>query len=222
MAVTNKIGGMPKPPNAYLTWVPAVSIALAASASAFVAFAGTESAAVHWNIRGKVDRVGDPTLLTIAFPFVMLVHFVATLPLRPKKDNPVVSPDLIWIPIILGLPLHLWLLRAMGGWSPDLEGSLIAAAALLITVSGIAMPYSTRNSFFGIRTPRTLASDDEWARAHSVGGPFVTVGGVATLSLVPLLAGATLLLVALAVLIITPVAATLMVSHKPLKQTDPL
>ena len=36
-----------------------------------------------------------------------------------------------------------------------------------------------RNRFAGIRTSRTLASDDAWRTAHTSGGPALVFGGVA-------------------------------------------
>jgi uncharacterized membrane protein len=43
------------------------------------------------------------------------------------------------------------------------------------------LPRTRRNPFFGVRTPFALASDENWARTHRVGGYAMTIGGVVVL-----------------------------------------
>jgi uncharacterized membrane protein len=53
-----------------------------------------------------------------------------------------------------------------------------AIAGVLYMALGLVIPRVKRNALVGIRTPWSLASDENWARTQRVGGYAMVIGGV--------------------------------------------
>jgi uncharacterized membrane protein len=80
-----------------------------------------------------------------------------------------------------------------------------AGTGLLFVVLGNLMGKSTKNFFFGIRTPWTLASDEVWLRTHRLGGKLVVLAGLVLLASSLLGGGAVWFLVTIPVAVGIPV-----------------
>ena len=83
-------------------------------------------------------------------------------------------------------------------------------------VSGLVLPRIKRNGFMGIRTPWTLASDENWARTQRVGGYAMVSAGVLS-ALVGALGGTKGSVVALALLLLgafVPAAYSLVLARR--------
>ena len=58
-------------------------------------------------------------------------------------------------------------------------GAALFMVGVLYVALGLVLPRVRRNALVGVRTPWTLASDENWARTQRVGGYAMVLGGVA-------------------------------------------
>lgn len=129
-------------------------------------------------------RVGS-VALAFGLPIVLLILF-GIWALLPAID-PVAKGffgfrhvyDFFWILLfaVLAYAYALKLGNAFG-WRVDTLPAVAPAVAALIFVVGLLLPHIKRNWFFGIRTPWTLSSDEDWARTHRFGRPVFMLAGV--------------------------------------------
>lgn len=87
--------------------------------------------------------------------------------------------DFFWILLsaVLAYIYALTLGRALG-WQINLLHSVVPAVAVLIFIVGALLPKIRRNWFFGVRTPWTLSSDEDWAKTHRFSRPVFMIAGV--------------------------------------------
>src|SRR6185369_6560167 len=65
--------------------------------------------------------------------------------------------------------------------SPHLGASVWWVLGAFFMILGLIMPRVRRNPWIGVRTPWTLASDENWARTHRFAGYSFTLGGIVAL-----------------------------------------
>jgi uncharacterized membrane protein len=94
--------------------------------------------------------------------------------------------------------LQALMLQAALATPPRLGGAMWLVAGAFSALLGLVLPRVRRNPWVGVRTPWSLASDENWARTHRFAGYTMTVGGA--LSMIAALLGS------------TPVAVTLVVA----------
>ncbi|HYD53827.1 MAG TPA: SdpI family protein [Gemmatimonadaceae bacterium] len=148
-----------------------------------------ESMPVHWNVHGRVDRMGGRLEGALIAPIVFVVIWVAAtwLPrLDPRQANVakmrgaydvVISATLTLMVVLQGV-----LLASALGLAVPVNRVVPAAVGLLLLVMGNVLPRARPNWWFGIRTPWTLSSDRVWARTHRVGGYAMAAGGLLMLA----------------------------------------
>lgn len=146
----------------------------------------------HWGADGAVDGWGDKagTLLMAAMPLVLALVMLAVPRLDPKGRN-----FERFRGVYLGMSAALTLFMVAVSWMTPLtalglvpEGGslvstviLLALGALMIAL-GNYLPRVRPNYTFGIRTPWTLASEDNWRRTHRFAGPVFVAAGAAMLA----------------------------------------
>jgi uncharacterized membrane protein len=87
--------------------------------------------------------------------------------------------DFIWILIVATLAYSYALkLGSALGLGVDVIHAVVPVVAMLFFSVGALLPYIRRNWFFGIRTPWTLSSDEDWAKTHRLGRPLFMVASV--------------------------------------------
>ncbi|MBU6323337.1 SdpI family protein [Patescibacteria group bacterium] len=87
--------------------------------------------------------------------------------------------DLIWI-LLTALLAYGYALK-LGqtlGWQVDVLHATIPGIAVLIFVAGALLTRIRRNWFFGVRTPWTLSSDEDWAKTHRFARPLFMIASV--------------------------------------------
>lgn len=170
-------------------WLPALAIICAAGASLLMRSGYPEMIPVHWDLRARADSTGGPGLLLAAIPVVMVLHWATALAsgrvTNETSRKPRIANEVVWVPMLLALPLHFMILNLARGWRPDGMTLTMGSVGILLFIAGIMMPFSHRNSLFGIRTPATFATEAAWKQAHVAAGPIVAVGGILVLSLLP-------------------------------------
>lgn len=143
-----------------------------------------DSLPIHWNARGEIDGwMAKPLgafFLPLVSAFVSLVSAMAPS-WSPKgfEMNPMARFYPTIVAAIAGTLLYvtIQLLRAAMGVPVAMTNHAVGIAGLVFIVIGNYLGKSTRNFFYGIRTPWTLASDEVWERTHRFAGPLMVAGG---------------------------------------------
>ena len=93
--------------------------------------------------------------------------------------SPVRAVTLSLVVFLCGV--QLLMLKAGLSPSPRLGGNVWLLVGALLVALGLVLPRTRRNPLIGVRTPFTLASDENWARTHRVAGYWMTLGGCAVM-----------------------------------------
>ena len=117
--------------------------------------------------------------------FTWMLLRVAPLVFFSRSRERLAASPLALVALLLTLTLvgvHLVVIHgglAQAGRLPGLAGALIGVFWLLLA---LVMPRIRRNPVVGIRTPWSLASDENWARTHRFGGYTGAVGGLVAIA----------------------------------------
>lgn len=139
----------------------------------------------HWGTDGLPNDYMSRNVGAFLLPVVLsgLVGLLALLPaVSPKgfRISTPVYPNLIAALAAFLLVAHGLALSAAVTPGHRLQHSvLFMAAGGLFIVLGNWLPKFRRNFFVGIRTPWTLADDDNWERTHRLGGKVFVAAGLA-------------------------------------------
>ena len=167
-------------------WTSLGLCALALGASAALYPRLPEEVATHWNAAGVVDGWSSRGFAAVLLPGAMLLTWLLfqVLPSIAPSGWRVEPFRAAWDKVQLGLLaflalLHLGLLGSALGWfASGFDRFAIGGVGLLLMLVGNYLGKTTRNFFFGIRTPWTLASDEVWRRTHRLGGWLMVGAGV--------------------------------------------
>lgn len=118
----------------------------------------------------------------IALGTWLLVRFGArALPVGAGRIDAGTAALLAAATTVFQAGVHVLVLRhALVGGTTVVRGTWLGLGALWI-VLGLVLPRIRRNAFAGVRTPWTLASDENWARTHRVAGYSMTLAGAVAL-----------------------------------------
>jgi uncharacterized membrane protein len=142
----------------------------------------------HWNVRGEIDAWMPKSIGAFAIPLISAFASILSVlapALSPKgfEMNRIerVYPTIVAAIAATMLYVTILLLRAALGTPVAMHQHAVGIAGLVFVVVGNYLGKSTRNFFFGIRTPWTLASDEVWERTHRFAGPVFVVCGLVLL-----------------------------------------
>ncbi len=193
-------------------WTSFALCALALVTSAVLHPQLPDQVVTHWNAAGVADGWSSRTVAAVMLPATMALTWLLMwgLPLISPGGWRVEPFRAAWDKVQLGLLaflalLHIGLLGSALGWFvAGFHRLVLVGVGLLLMLVGNYLGKTTRNFFFGIRTPWTLASDEVWRRTHRLGGwlmvgagavlvvmavlwiePAVLIGVVLTAALVP-------------------------------------
>src|ERR1700753_3223464 len=133
--------------------------------------------AVHFDVHGVANGFMPKatgaclTLVVAAITFLVLRVGPAFFPGLTRKrmnESPVAVVTFLVVLSVVGT--HLFVIHAglaRRGLVPGGVGALLGLGGLALA---LVMPRVRRNPVLGIRTPWTLASDENWARTHHFGG----------------------------------------------------
>ncbi len=146
----------------------------------------------HYGFDGNVTRFGSKyellimPVITIGMSFIWLLlekHLM-----KNKEKGPHNAQAIFWINLVMTLTftvltfLFLVLTYKGVGSTNDFNYQKIVAIALSIgwIVIGNILPKLKQNGLVGIRTPWTLASENNWYKTHRMGGKIAVITGIAS------------------------------------------
>jgi uncharacterized membrane protein len=144
--------------------------------------------ATHWNASGEVDGYMSK-FWGIFMVSIIMTLFYALYVVIPRIDPRAQNIaefrktfNLFWV----GLFVFFFYISALSNvWNLgvrfDFTQAIVPAIGMLFYFIGNLMLSTKRNSFMGIRTPWTMASDVVWDKTHKLGGGLFKLTGILTL-----------------------------------------
>ena len=171
-----------------------------------------EQIPAHWNVHGTVDRFA--TILTVfIFPgiiFLITILFQFMRRTDPNSDNyDKFQREYHRYTFVIGLVFFaVQIMTIAAAFRMDFNVNLIFCLGIgsLFIFIGNLLPKTKHNYFIGIRTPWTLADEQNWFRTHRLAGKIWVLGGliVALTALAPESFQVPVFLTILAVMVVTP------------------
>jgi uncharacterized membrane protein len=164
------------------------ALVLGAGATAAIYDRLPERIATHFDITGTADAwssraFGASILPAIGAGTWLLVRFGGFLVPKSWRARYAASPmpELACAVLLLMMAMHLLIVRAALDGTPKIGGGLATLLGLAWIAFAIFLPRVRRNPFVGIRTPWSIASDENWARTHHFASYTFAVGGIVAL-----------------------------------------
>ncbi len=161
------------------------SLGVAAAVSGAVHARLPERVATHFDLHGNANGWMDRTPAAFLLPAIgvgvwALVRFAPRIlpQSEQKRLGDRVVPVVAALTAVFVAVLHVAVLGVSLVPGFGLLAPLWLAAGALYVALGLVMPRVRRNGLVGIRTPWTLASDENWARTHRIAGYTMTAGGI--------------------------------------------
>lgn len=171
-----------------------------------------EQIPAHWNVHGTVDRFA-PKLTVFIFPgiiFLITILFQFMRRTDPNSDNyDKFQREYHRYTFVIGLVFFaVQIMTIAAAFRMDFNVNLIFCLGIgsLFIFIGNLLPKTKHNYFIGIRTPWTLADEQNWFRTHRLAGKIWVLGGliVALAALAPESFQVPVFLTILAVMVVTP------------------
>lgn len=144
-----------------------------------------ETVVMHWNFQGHPDGYGGRFVGAFAMPLMLSLMYILFLvfpSLDPKKDR---YPEFektfrILRFALMGVLFIAFIVMGISNLGGSLEiGPVVAGVVgLFMMISGNYMGKIKRNSYLGIKTPWTLASENVWNKTHRFGGWMFVIFGL--------------------------------------------
>ena len=171
-----------------------------------------EQIPAHWNVHGTVDRFA-PKLTVFIFPgiiFLITILFQFMRRTDPNSDNyDKFQREYHRYTFVIGLVFFaVQIMTIAAAFRMDFNVNLIFCLGIgsLFIFIGNLLPKTKHNYFICIRTPWTLADEQNWFRTHRLAGKIWVLGGliVALTALAPESFQVPVFLTILAVMVVTP------------------
>lgn len=196
--------------------LPLAAIALAFIVTSILITRLPDPVPIHWNIAGEPDNFAPRSWGVYLLPLTALGLYLLVMlipSLDPKRANYEKFADtyhllavafVMFLVFIQGVMLYT---IVVGEGELNTNLVLVAVGVLFILI-GNYMPRMRPNWFAGIRTPWTLSDPVVWRRTHRLGGHVFIGAGIlmALTAVLPFRWGLPLLLLAIAIAAIVPVA----------------
>ena len=180
----------------------------------------------HWGLDGQVNGWGPSWLAAFLLPAILIaMYFLFDLlpKIDPRRENyadfkkvyaffkTAIMVVLFGIYIIASLNA-VGVVVSVAFWTPVLIG-------LLFIVIGNYFGKIRNNYFVGIRTPWTLASEENWNKTHRLGGKLFVLGGILMMlnGFVPTMWRIGLLIAVIALVSVVPIVYSYILYKKQTK-----
>ncbi|MEO7393782.1 MAG: SdpI family protein [Chitinophagaceae bacterium] len=143
---------------------------------------------MHFNLKGEVDRYGNPGELLLLITIISIVNITIYLLLAnvhrfdPKKNAPDNKDRMqrmaFAISVFISAVLCAIIYVTFHQPTSFPLGFIFAGVGLLFSFIGNYMHNIKPNYFAGFRLPWTLENEDNWRKTHSLGGKLFFAGGL--------------------------------------------
>jgi uncharacterized membrane protein len=140
---------------------------------------------IHWNVSGEIDGHGSKpwgVWLTPIIFWLVTILMMAVPRLSPHRFSmePFARLYRTFVTVFAGFGFWLMLLQdaVALGWPVSLPRQALFAVGIVYMILGNGLGKITRNLYFGIRTPWTMADADVWDRTHRLAAPLVMLTGL--------------------------------------------
>lgn len=158
-----------------LSWI-IISIAVVASIVTYPYL--PDQMAIHWDINNEINGFAHKAFALLLLPALMVI-LIVILPRKQNYHKHKAALLIIQNVILLCLlVLHSTTIALGYGFAIDIEKVVIPMIGVILTVSGIYMPHFQHDSFIGIKTAHTLASESVWKKTHQMAAKFYFFGGL--------------------------------------------
>lgn len=139
-----------------------------------------ETMATHWGLDGTANGWSSRAMAVFGLPALLVViHLVCLFALArdPRRGNmsAALRTVTLWICPALSLLCGTVTFGAGLGYEMHVATLVPVFVGVLFVVIGNYLPKTRQNHTMGVRTPWTLASEENWTRTHRVAG-FAWVG----------------------------------------------
>jgi uncharacterized membrane protein len=143
---------------------------------------------IHWNFRGEVDGYGSKWMALGLFPALILTmmavfSFLPNIDPKGEKYEQFSHTWELLQMLILGFMAYAYVLTLSIPFFPgaNMGTFMVFGLGTLFVLMGNYFGKIRSNYFLGIRTPWTLADEDNWNKTHRFGGRVFVVAGLAVL-----------------------------------------
>jgi uncharacterized membrane protein len=161
--------------SSVLSWI-IISIAFIGSFAVYPYM--PEQMAIHWNVSNEINGFAHKAFALLLLPALMVILIVVL----PKKQNYQIHKPGIHIvqnvTLLCLLVLHSVTIAFGYGVSFNIAKVILPMVGILLAITGYHMPRFQPNSFIGIRTTHTLASESNWRKTHKSAAKYYLIGGL--------------------------------------------
>jgi uncharacterized membrane protein len=168
-----------------LSWLISI-VLLAISVYVVQGIPGDLLLPIHWGIDGKVDQMGDASLVLYILPAILMLILAILSSLKyidPRKENISMSAKSIGS---FALVFSIFIIMLEGAYIALINGlevnmilTIVLAVSMLFMVMGNYLSKTRSNFFVGIRPPWTLSSEMVWKKTHNLAGKlFMSAGAL--------------------------------------------
>ena len=141
-----------------------------------------ERIVIHWGFNGAPDGYGDPTLVFIVMPLIMLaIHWTCMLIWfkldKNSSQNPKITNMMFWILPAISLCSCGVIFSASLGYTASVFLAIYLVLGIAFILIGNYMPKTTRNRTTGIKIKWTMANDENWQATHRFAGKVYVITG---------------------------------------------
>ena len=147
-----------------------------------------ETMATHFGTGSGADGFSSKGFAVFGLPLIMLgVHLACAFvtAVDPRKKN--ISPKMYTLVLWLAPAISLVTGAVIYAWNLGLEVNVTYIVQLLagvgVLIVGNLLPKARQNYTIGIKTPWTLANEENWNRTHRLAGWLWMAGGLVILVL---------------------------------------
>lgn len=162
-----------------LSWI-IVAVAVIASIVTYPDL--PEQMVIHWNVSNEVNGLAHKAFALLLLPALMVLMIV----ILPRKQNYYKhKPSMLIVQNIVLLSLlvlHSVTIAFGYGLEINIAKVVLPMVGIIFVVTGNYMPRFQPNSYFGIKTNLTLASETVWRKTHQAAAKFYVYGGLLTIA----------------------------------------
>ena len=141
-----------------------------------------EEIVTHFGLDGKPNGSSSRLFAVIGLPLVVTLiqtgYCITTNFFRKNRDMNRAEKVIRFLFPVLLYALQIFLLMYAMGKATNIMTFIGVIETVLFLVLGNYLPKVRRTTFFGIRTPHTLANEEVWDKTHRFAGVLYVIGGI--------------------------------------------